>query len=100
MVLRNTLVEIKTVNDVCVGREYVRPLLGYAPFARRAQRARRLGSDLPPIAGFGIYFSRHAHFVQLPPARGGEVALERAEDEFFSAVKTMRHRHGFRNRRS
>ncbi|MCL4750467.1 MAG: hypothetical protein KJ015_09915 [Myxococcales bacterium] len=97
MVLGNTLIEIKTVKDVCVEREYVRQLLGYALLARRA---RRLGSDLPPIAGFGIYFSRHAYFVQLPPAVGGEVALERAEDEFFSAVKAMRPSHGFRNRRS
>lgn len=97
MVLGNTLIEIKTVKDVCVERDYVRQLLGYALLARRA---RRLGSDLPPIAGFGIYFSRHAYLVQLPPTRGGEVALERAEGEFFSAVKAIRQGHGFMNRSS
>lgn len=97
MVLGNTLIEIKTVKEVRVEREYVRQLLGYVLLARRA---RRLGADLPPIARFGIYFSRHAYFVQFPPARGGEAALERAEAEFFSAVKAMRQGHGFMNRRS
>jgi len=87
MVLGNTLIEIKTVKDVCVERDYVRQLLGYVLLARRA---RRLGADLPPIERVGIYFSRHAYFVQLPPTRGGEVALARAEDEFFSVVKAIR----------
>lgn len=89
MVLGDTLIEIKTVKDVLVEREYVRQLLGYVLLARRA---RRLGADLPPIARFGIYFSRHAYFVQLPPTLGGEVALERAEHDFFSAVKAIRQR--------
>jgi len=91
LVLDELLIDIKTVKDLKLKREYWRQLIGYLVLADLAEDE---WIDLPEMSQIGIYYSRHGELWSYPAAKVYEhenydqfkaYFCDRAEEHFGSS---------------